>query len=52
MRKETVDAWTAATARKLCPWAAVVVRVDGGNGRVAYTCFESVEDARIARAQR
>lgn len=47
MRKEMVDAKTAKQARKLAPWAAEVIKVEGG-----YMAFESAEDARIWRAQK
>lgn len=39
MRIEHINAKTAAQARKLAPWAAKVVKVDGG-----YRAFESLAD--------
>ena len=39
MKKQTIEAKTAAQARKLAPWAAIVAKVEGG-----YIAFESVQD--------
>lgn len=36
-----------ATARKRCPWAAVIVAVRGG-----WLCFESASDYETWKAQR
>ena len=47
MRRELIEAKTARQARALAPWAAEVIKVEGG-----YMAFESVEDARIWRAQK
>lgn len=47
MRIETVEAKTAAAARKIAPWAARVAKVCGG-----YKCFESISDYDTWRAQR
>lgn len=47
MRIEFVAVKTHKQAVKACPWAAVVVKVDGG-----YRCFESVADADRAAGQR
>ena len=42
MRTAIVEAANESEAYDLCPWAAVVVEVEGG-----WICFESVEDHRI-----
>ena len=47
MRKETVEVKTRKQAEKLMPWAAKVVRVQGG-----YMGFESVEDHRVWKNQK
>jgi hypothetical protein len=47
MRIETVDCKSRATAKRLCPWAAVIAKVVGG-----FKCFESVTDYAIWRRQR
>ena len=47
MRKQFVEAKTRKQAADACPWASEIIKVDGG-----YMCFESVEDARIWRAQK
>lgn len=47
MRKQLIEAKTAAQARKLAPWAAKVVKVGGG-----YMAFESVEDYRVWKKQK
>jgi hypothetical protein len=41
------DATSARQARKLAPWAAVIIKVEGG-----YLAFESAEEARIWRRQK
>ena len=46
MKTQHINAKTAAAARKLAPWAAVVIKVAGG-----YLAFESAQDARTRRAQ-
>jgi hypothetical protein len=35
-----------AQAAKLCPWAAVIIKIEGG-----YICFESANDADVWRRQ-
>ncbi len=47
MRTEFLQAATAAQARKLAPWAAKVVKVDGG-----YMAFESIADYEMWKAQK
>jgi len=42
MRKQYVWCITGGQARQACPWAAVIVRADGG-----FMCFESVNDAAV-----
>ena len=39
MRKKMVETTSRKTAEKACPWAAKIVKVDGG-----YMCFESMDD--------
>lgn len=46
MRTEFIECRSRSTAKRRCPWAAVIARVEGG-----YRCFESVEDYRIWRQQ-
>lgn len=46
MRTEFVDCNSRSTAKRRCPWAAVIARVEGG-----YRCFESAEDYRLWRKQ-
>ena len=46
MRTETLNCNSRATAKRRCPWAAVIVKVEGG-----YRCFESVTDYRIWKKQ-
>ena len=47
MQTQFIPATTAAQARKLAPWAAKVVKVDGG-----YMAFESVADYMTWKAQK
>lgn len=47
MRTEFITAKTAAQARKLAPWAAKVVKVEGG-----YRAFESVADYETWKRQK
>ena len=47
MKAEHVDCRDRRTAHRRCPWAAKVVKVEGG-----FRCFESIEDYRIWKAQR
>jgi hypothetical protein len=47
MRKELIEARTAAAARKLAPWAASVAKVEGG-----YLAFESLQDFATWKGQR
>lgn len=46
MRTEFLQVNTAAKARQLAPWAAKIVKVDGG-----FMAFESVIDYQRWRAQ-
>ena len=47
MRVETLEVACRKTAWRRAPWAARIVKVCGG-----FKAFESVEDARIWKAQR
>lgn len=48
MRKQLIpNAKTAAEARKAAPWAAKVVKVEGG-----YMAFESVADYEVWKRQK
>ena len=46
MRKEFVETETREQAENACPWAAEIVKAEGG-----YWCFESVTDAEIWQHQ-
>jgi len=46
MRREFVDCKTRATAKCRCPWAAVIIKAEGG-----YWAFESWDDYRLWKAQ-
>lgn len=41
MRKEFVKCASRSTAKRRCPWAAVIAKVDGG-----FYCFESQDEYR------
>ncbi len=47
MKTETVDCRSRKTAVRRCPWAAKIVKVEGG-----YKCFESVQDYKTWAAQK
>jgi len=47
MRQSFVEVKTRAQALKTCPWAAKIVKVEGG-----YHCFESVQDYLTWKAQK
>lgn len=47
MRKEFVRAASRLAVLKLCPWAAITIKVEGG-----YMAFESVTDGRTWQRQR
>lgn len=47
MRKQFIEACTLAAARKLAPWAAVIVNASGG-----YMAFESDADYQTWRSQK
>lgn len=47
MQTQFIVAKTAAEARKLAPWAAKAVKVDGG-----YMAFESLDDYATWKAQK
>jgi len=47
MKTETITAKSAAEARKIAPWAAKIVKVEGG-----YMAFESVADYRTWKGQK
>lgn len=46
MRKEFVACSSYSTAWRRCPWAAVIVKVEGG-----FLAFESVTDYQIWKGQ-
>jgi hypothetical protein len=46
MRNQFVECKSRSTAARRCPWAAVIVKVDGG-----FRCFESVMDYKIWKDQ-
>jgi len=46
MRRQFVECASWATARRRCPWAAVVARASGG-----FLCFESVTDWQTWKRQ-
>lgn len=47
MRTEFVECGTRKQAQVACPWAAKIVKVEGG-----YMCFESVDDYNTWLRQR
>lgn len=47
MRKEFIECKSRATAYRRAPWAATVVKLDGG-----FMAFESAEDACIFKGQK
>jgi hypothetical protein len=47
MRTQFVECNTRAQAKKECPWAAVIVKAEGG-----YWCFESRADYTTWKEQR
>ncbi len=47
MRQEFVECASRATAKRRCPWAAVIAKVEGG-----YHAFESVADYETWRRQK
>ena len=47
MRKEFFEGKTREEAIEACPWAAKVVKAEGG-----YWCFESIEDYRVWKGQK
>ena len=47
MRQEFVECKSRKTAVRKCPWAAKIVKVEGG-----YHAFESIEDWRIWKNQK
>ena len=47
MRTETVICKSRSTAKRRCPWAAAIAKVEGG-----YIAFESRADYRVWRAQK
>jgi hypothetical protein len=46
MRMQFTRVKTRYSARKLCPWAAIIAKAEGG-----FMCFESISDYRIWRSQ-
>ncbi len=46
MRIVFVECKSRSTAKRLCPWAIKIVKVEGG-----YHCFESITDYKIWRNQ-
>lgn len=47
MKKEFIECKDRRTAYRRCPWAAKIVKVEGG-----YMAFESLDDYRIWRGQK
>ena len=47
MKKEFVECKSYATAKHRCPWAALIVRVEGG-----FLAFESVADYKTWKGQK
>ena len=47
MRKEFIECKSRAQAERLAPWAAEILKVEGG-----YMAFESIADAEIWRGQK
>lgn len=47
MRTEFVECKSRSTAVRRCPWAAKIVKVDGG-----YRAFESISDYRVWKGQK
>ena len=47
MRQEFIPVATRREAYKACPWAAIVIRVEGG-----FRAFESLLDVRVWMRQR
>ena len=47
MRKEFIQADTRYQAKKAAPWAASIVKVEGG-----FMAFESVSDAQLWKSQK
>lgn len=39
MRQEFIQVKAYVTAKKLCPWAYIIIKVDGG-----YRAFEAMDD--------
>jgi hypothetical protein len=46
MRVQFVEAGNRTKARKMCPWAMIIVKVEGG-----YRCFECRQDYATWRKQ-
>ncbi len=47
MKKEFIQVKSRKTAKRRAPWAARIVKAEGG-----YWAFESIEDARIWKNQK
>ena len=47
MRKEFVSCKSYGTAKRHCPWAAVIAKADGG-----YWAFESIQDYKTWKGQK
>ncbi len=47
MKTEFIECKSRSTAVKMCPWAAIIVKVEGG-----FKAFESMEDYRIWKNQK
>ncbi len=47
MRKLFIECASRSTAARRAPWAAVIMKVEGG-----FIAFESAEDYRVAKAQK
>jgi len=47
MRKEFVECASYGTAKRHCPWAAIIARVEGG-----FMAFESIQDYKTWKGQK
>jgi hypothetical protein len=47
MQSKFIQCETLEQALDACPWACEIIEVDGG-----FRCFESVDDAKVWRAQK
>ena len=47
MRKEFIECASYGTAKRRCPWAAIIARVEGG-----FMAFESIQDYKTWKGQK